>query len=1281
MPPKRTSTSVAPAMTQDAIRQLVANSVTASLEAQAATMANTDNLNRNTEPREIPVAKRGNYQEFIICQPFYFNGTEGAVGLIRWFEWTESVFSRSNCAEKNKVTFATGTLTDDALSCDHKRKFDDRRISNNNNNYPNNRVNNYQNNRNNNSNRDNDYRQQQNRRPKTFRSYAATPTENSGYTGNRLLWLHPDFIKQPFEIDLMPIKLGSFDVVIGMDWLSKYHAKIICDEKVVYIPIDGEILIIRDDRSNTRLNLISCIKTKRYISRGCQVFIAQVMEKKSDEKGLEDIPVVREFLEVFPEELPGLPSVRQIEFQIELKLCEAPILALPEGNDDFVVYCDASHQGYDYEIRYHPGKKNVVADVLSRKEQIKPLRVRSLVITIHPKLPSQILEDQTKAIKEENLKAENLRGMDKTFEIHPDGTCCIKNRSWLPLFGHLRDLIMRESYKLKYSIHPGCDKMYQDLKKLYWWPNMKAIIASPRKCVIRFAKQGKLNPRYIGPFKILERIGQVAYKLELPEELKNVHNTFHVSNLKKCLSNESLIIPLKELWLDDNLNFVEEPVEIMDQEVKQLKQICIPIVKHVHLRLASAAIFVKMGVLHPLPEVKDACVIVSREESHIWILESSSVIKTKLNATSFAAKSSNNFKRSNNNGNNNSSYTGSNNVGNVNRGPNPNLSCKNCAGHPNGTLATVSHVGNLQLTKNVMLFYVLVIHGYCVSLLSVNKMIKDSKLFVGFDEEKCYIQDLKREIILGTGSKTGGLYLFDLQSSKNVSNVNLVHSFLVSKTLWHSRLDHPADQVLVVLKNDLNLSKSTYVSACETCLRAKQTREPFPLSDHKSEKLGDLIHLELWGPYRITSREGYKLSTSILNGKSPYALVYEKKPNLSHLRSCGCMCFSTVLNNIDKFTSRSDKCVLLGYFTVKKAYKLFSLDNRNVVFSRDMKFFETVFPFKMRNTSVNDRADVDYASEADHLIFFDNQLSQSPYDEGKATSVEEGSPAFSRTDTEATQLPENGTATQIEDTSLSKGNVFEPNIDLSFIPTHSLTSEYIDRVQYELKRSSRVSKLPAKLNDYVINSKLKYGIEKHTIVDLPKGRKAIGNKWIYKIKYKASGEVKRYKARVVTKVFNQKEGFDYDETFSLVVKMVTVRCLIIVVVSHSFPLYQLDINNVFLYGDLVEDVYMTLPLGFGDDNGNKVCKLNKSLYGLKQAPRQWNAKLAAALIEHGFVQTKFDYSLFIKESGSVFVALLVYVDDIVITGNRKESINSFKGFLKNKFLIKDLGLLKYFSRN
>nr|GEZ44198.1 putative reverse transcriptase domain-containing protein [Tanacetum cinerariifolium] len=385
-----------------------------------------------------------------------------------------------------------------------------------------------------------------------------------------------NFLNHPFNIDLMPVELGSFDVIIGMDWLKTYHAVIVCDEKIFRVPFGNETLIIRCNGSNNeaRLNIISCTKTRKYLLKGYPVFLANITTKtikdKSEEERLENVPIVRDFSEVFPEDLPGLPPTRQVEFQIDLipgaapvarapyrlapsemkelsdqlqefskkgfirpssspwgapvlfvkkkdgsfrmcidyrelnkltvknryplprindlfdqlqgssiyskidlrsgyhqlrvreedipktacrtrfskiaksmtkltqkkvmfdwgdkqeaafqllkqKMCSAHILALPEGVEDFVAYCDASHKGlgdvliqrekkelnmrqrrwlqllsdYDCEIRYHPGKANVVADALSRKERTKPLRVRALVMTIGLDLPKKILE-------------------------------------------------------------------------------------------------------------------------------------------------------------------------------------------------------------------------------------------------------------------------------------------------------------------------------------------------------------------------------------------------------------------------------------------------------------------------------------------------------------------------------------------------------------------------------------------------------------------------------------------------------------------------------------------------------------------------------------------------------------------------------------------------------------------------------------------------------------------------------------------------------------------------
>nr|GEX24850.1 putative reverse transcriptase domain-containing protein [Tanacetum cinerariifolium] len=614
-----------------------------------------------------------------------------------------------------------------------------------------------------------------------------------------------NLLNHPFQINLMPVKLGSFDAIISMDWLAKYQAVIACAEKIVLIPLGNETLIIHGDEQPGK-----CDTIEHHFK----------VEDKSEKKRLKDVPIVQNF----PEDLLGLPPTRPVEFQIDLvpgaapvarapyrlapsemkelseqlkgiankgfirpssspwgapvlffkkkdgsfwmcidyqelnkltennryplpriddlfdqlqgssvysktdlrtryghyefqvmpfgltnapavfmdlmnRVCKpyldkfmvvfindiliyskdkkeheehlkailellkkeelyakfskclagyyrrfiegfskiakpmtkltqkkvmfewgdkqeaafqllkqrlygVPILALPEGSKDFIVYYDASNKGlgavlmhrekvisyasrqlkiheknstthemelgavkepnmrqrqwlkllsdYDYDIRYHPGKANVVADSLSRKEREPPVRFRALVMTIGLEFPNQILNAQTEARKPKNIKKEDVGGMlvensrdpekvrMEKLEPRTDGTLCLNGRSWLPCYGDLRT------------------KSYANLnrKPMEFQVGDKVMLkVSPWKRVVRFGKREKSNPRYVGPFKVLEKIGKVASKIELPKELSRVHNMFHVSNLKKCHADEPLVVPLDGLHLDEKLHF------------------------------------------------------------------------------------------------------------------------------------------------------------------------------------------------------------------------------------------------------------------------------------------------------------------------------------------------------------------------------------------------------------------------------------------------------------------------------------------------------------------------------------------------------------------------------------------------------------------------------------------------------------------------------------------------------------------------------------------------------
>ncbi|BFG20722.1 hypothetical protein CerSpe_069960 [Prunus speciosa] len=199
------------------------------------------------------------------------------------------------------------------------------------------------------------------------------------------------------------------------------------------------------------------------------------------------------------------------------------------------------------------------------------------------------------------------------------------------------------------------------------------------------------------------------------------------------------------------------------------------------------------------------------------------------------------------------------------------------------------------------------------------------------------------------------------------------------------------------------------------------------------------------------------------------------------------------------------------------------------------------------------------------------------------------------------------------------------------------------------------------------------------MVQLPQGKKPVGCRWIYTIKYKADGSIDRYKARLVAKGYTQTYGIDHQETFAPVAKINTIRVLMSLAANLDWPLLQYDVKNAFLHGELQEEVYMEPPPGTSMALGpNTVCKLRKSLYGLKQSPRAWFGKFTDSMKRFGYTQSHSDHTLFLKRRGDKLTALIIYVDDMVVTGNDNEEMKNLQKLLASKFEMKELGELQYF---
>ncbi|KAL0334047.1 UNVERIFIED_CONTAM: Retrovirus-related Pol polyprotein from transposon RE1 [Sesamum angustifolium] len=330
---------------------------------------------------------------------------------------------------------------------------------------------------------------------------------------------------------------------------------------------------------------------------------------------------------------------------------------------------------------------------------------------------------------------------------------------------------------------------------------------------------------------------------------------------------------------------------------------------------------------------------------------------------------------------------------------------------------------------------------------------------------------------------------------------------------------------------------------------------------------------------------------------------------LDHLRVFGCLCYATnTLPHKDKFEPRASKCVFMGYSQIHKGYRLYNIADKTIFTSRDVQFHESQFPFE--------------------------QISPTPtsYLPAPATDI--------------TSYPSPSPA-QVDSTTSSSVSPVPVYSSLTPPSAHVATLRRSQRqvnVIHEPRTFAEANKHP---QWRVAMDKELEALENNSTWDLttlPAGKRAIGSRWVYKVKLHQDGSIERYKARLVAKGYTQVE----------------------------------DVNNAFLHGHLDEEVYMVPPEGYDKAHGGLVCRLKRSLYGLKQASRQWNIELTSKLESYGFTQSPHDHYLFTLRKDSLFLALIVYVDDVLLTGNSLDDLNAVKSYLDDLFTIKDLGNSKYF---
>jgi hypothetical protein len=414
---------------------------------------------------------------------------------------------------------------------------------------------------------------------------------------------------------------------------------------------------------------------------------------------------------------------------------------------------------------------------------------------------------------------------------------------------------------------------------------------------------------------------------------------------------------------------------------------------------------------------------------------------------------------------------------------------------------------------------------------------------------------------------------------------------------------------------------------------------------------------------------------------SPYQLWFKHAPDLSALRTFGCLANAVNANQKKKLADRSYPLVFIGFGEGRKGWKFYNQTTSKVVYSVDVVFSESVFPFKegsspregavdiarltpfiqQRSVEVSDSEEEEDNTVPDVHSDVSSELSDPPSDDDIFTDANENSTRPQR----ATHLPSRLT-----------------DYRLGVALAHAFVSAQLDikedNVPLTLEQAKALASWPYWKEAVHVEESNHINNGTWVLTGLPAGRTAIGNRWVFSLKFLPDGSIDKYKARLVAKGYSQKEGVDYKETFSPVVRSGTIRFVLAIAAMNDWPIHQADVIAAYLNGNLTEEIYMVQPPGL-DDGSGRVCKLIKGLYGLKQSGRVWYQSADDQLKKMGFRCVESDQGLYVKGGLDVPLEAVVclYVDDMIITAKSLELVQQIKADFHKQFKIVDSGEISF----